>query len=99
MNLRPSSQDLLQLLLLQRRQGGRELDVVGYDEVPSLVRRLAQWHTQVGVGVAAPGLGWASPFKVDLLAVDGSNSAPPTREGFLEFQIDFEVDVISVTRK
>jgi hypothetical protein len=44
-------------------------------------------------------LGWASPFKVDLLAVDGSNSAPPTREGFLEFQIDFEVDVISVTRK
>ena len=90
------SQNILELPLLLGSQGSGELDVVGDDEVPSLVRLLAERHAQVGIAIRAAGLRGAGFVDVDLLAVDGGHCASPARESFLQLEVQLQADIVSV---
>jgi hypothetical protein len=70
-------QNLLELILLCRRQTSREVDLDANDEVASFVWLLALGHAEVGVTISE---GWwcgTAGTDADLFAVDGFYGSCP----------------------
>lgn len=87
-------QNLPKFLLLLGGQARREVDFVLDDEVAALAFLLGDGHAEAGISVFAAWLRRAGFVEVDLLAVDGRDGSPPTREGFLQIQSDGVNEVV-----
>lgn len=92
------SQNLAELLLLRRRQRNGELDVVLDDEVAALPGLLRDGHAERRIYVGAAGLRGARFLKRDVLAVNSSDCAFPSGQGFLEVQVDGLNEIVTVAR-
>ena len=92
----PHSQNILQQLLLMRRQASRILDLNLYNHIPSLRRLSTLRHALMRerfleARACRPATG------NDLLpAVDGIYGTAPACEGFFEVEFDYSFEVVAV---
>jgi hypothetical protein len=87
-------QNLLQLLLLLRREVSWEIDLISNDKItsPTLLHR----HSEVWIYILRARLRWAGFLDADVLVIDGLHGTFPAGQRFLQVELDFADDVVIV---
>ena len=90
------SQNILQQLLLMRRQASRILNLNLHNHIPSLRRLSTLRHALMRERFLEAGPRRPATGNDLLPAVDGGNGTAPACEGFFEVEFDYRFEVVAV---